>query len=202
MASFNPSLSQFACLWSNRGMRLSLGLPLLQTIAMIVIVWAPWSPQTHKFDIVLQDGREIQGWSLLPGPDAILWAQGINLPAFVVEIPIDLTCERFEHLPELKLRFFSFWIFGILSWYMIGRVAEDMLKWRQTGLPPTRRFDVLFAVEACVVAIPSFLLLVLDQSKENLRILTAWSAIWVVLASAALSLRLLQKARQRKAITS
>jgi len=153
---------------------------------------------------VLQDGREIHGWSLLPGPDqdTILWAQGINLPALLSEIPIDLTCERFEQLPELKLRFFSFWFFGILSWYMIGRVGEDILKWRQTGLPPSRRFDFLFAVEAFVLAVPSFLLLVLDRSKENLRVLTAWSAIWVVLASGALSLRLLQKARQTRAIDS
>lgn len=64
-------------------MRLSLGLPLLQTIVMILILWAPWAPATHTFDIVLRDGREIQGWSVLPGPDqdTIAWAQGINLPA-------------------------------------------------------------------------------------------------------------------------
>jgi len=138
-----------------------------------------------------------------PGTDqgSILWAQGVNLPALLAEIPIDLTCEKFKQLPELKLRFFSFWFFGILSWYMIGRVGEDILKWRQTGLPPPRRFDFVFAVEAFVLAVSSFLLLVLDQSKENLRVLTVWSAIWVVLASGALSLRLLQKARQRKAIT-
>jgi hypothetical protein len=42
-------------------MRLSLGLPLLQTIVMILILWAP---ATHKFDIVLRDGREIRGWSV------------------------------------------------------------------------------------------------------------------------------------------
>jgi len=126
-------------------MRLSLGLPLLQTIAMVIIVWAPWAQQTHKVDIVLQDGRKIHNWTLLPGPDqdTILWAQGINLPALLAEVPIDLTCERFEQLPELKIRFFSFWFFGILSWYMIGRVVEDILKWRQTGLPPSRRFDIL-----------------------------------------------------------
>ena len=132
--------------------------------------------------------------------NTILWAQGINLPALLAEIPIDLTCERFEQLPELKIRFFSFWFFGILSWYMIGRVAEDILKWRQTSLPALRRFDLLFAVEAFVLAILSFLLLVLGQSKDNVRVLTAWSAIWVVLASAALSLRLFQKARQKGTI--
>src|SRR5258708_3960545 len=185
-------------------MRLSLGLPVLQTIAMMVIVWAPWAPQTHKFGYALEGGREIRGWSVLPGPDqdTIAWAQGINLPGLLAEIHIDLACERFEPLPELKLRFFSFWFFGILSWYMIGRVGEDILKWRQTGLPLSRRFDFLFAVEAFVLAVPSFLVLVLDRSKENFRVLTVWSAIWAILASGALSLRLLQKARQRKAIAS
>jgi hypothetical protein len=120
----------------------------------------------------------------------------------LAEIPIDLACERLEPLPELKLRFFSFWFFGILSWYMMGRVGEDILKWRQTGLPLSRRFDFLFAVEAFVLAVPSFLVLVFDRSKDNSRVLTVWSAIWAILASGALGLRLLQKARQRKAIAS
>ena len=115
-------------------MRLSLGLPLLETIAMMLILWAPWAPETHRFDLVLRDGREIReirGWSVLPGPeqDTMAWAEGINLPALLAEIPIDLACERLAHRPERKLRFFSWWLFGSLSWYMIGRVGEDILKW-------------------------------------------------------------------------
>ena len=182
------------------GMRFSLGLPLLQTIAMIFILWAPWSPETHKFDIVLQDGREIRGWSVLPGPDqdTLAWAQGINLPALLAEIPIDLACEKFQQLPELKLRFFSFWLFGILSWYMVGRVGEDILKWRQNALPPPRWVDLLFAVEAFVMAVPSFLILALDHSRNDFRVLAAWSAIWVVLASVVLGLRLFQRAKAKR----
>jgi hypothetical protein len=177
-------------------MRLSLGLPLLQTIVMILILWAP---ATHKFDIVLRDGREIRGWSVLPGPDqdTIAWAQGMNLPALPAEIPIDLACERFAHLPELNLRFFSFWFFGSLTWYLIGRVGEDILKWRKSGLPSSRWFDLLFAVEAFLLAVPLFLALVFDHSKEDFRVLTVWSGILVVLASGALSVRLLQKAKAR-----
>ena len=121
-------------------MRLSLGLPVLQTIAMMLILWAPWAPETHKFDLVLRDGREIRGWSLLPGPDqdTFLWAQGINLPALLAVIPIDLANEGFSHLPKQNFRFFSIWFFGSLAWYMIGRVGEDILKWRKSGLPSSR----------------------------------------------------------------
>lgn len=86
-------------------MRRSLGLPVLQTIAVIVIPWAPWSPQTDKFDIVLRDGREIRGWSMLPGPDqnTLAWAQGINHPALLAAIRIDHASEKFQQLPELNL---------------------------------------------------------------------------------------------------
>lgn len=185
-------------------MRLSLGLPVLQTIAMIVILWAPWAPKTHDVDLVLRDGREIHYWSLLPGPEqnTIAWAQGINLPALLAEIPIDLAGERFERLPELKLRFFSFWFFGILSWYMIGRAGEDIRAWQQSGLPPLRRLDLSFAIEAFVVSVPSFFILVLGRPGEDFRVLAVWSAIWAVLASGALSLRLLQRSRQRRALAS
>jgi hypothetical protein len=181
----------------SHAMRLRFGLPLLQTIAMFLILWAPWSPETHKFDIVLRDGTEIRGWNVLPGPDqnTIGWAQGINLPALPAEIPIDLAYEKFQQLPELNLRFFSFWFFGALSWYMIGRAAEDIVKWRQTALRPPHWFDLLFAVEALVLAVPSFLILTLDHSGNDLRVLTVWSAIWVALASLALGLRLFQRVK-------
>ena len=180
-------------------MRLSLGLPVLQTIAMMLILWAPWAPEAHKFDLVLRDGREIRGWSLLPGPDqdTFLWAEGINLPALLAVIPIDLANERFAHLPKQNLRFFSIWFFGSLAWYMIGRVGEDILKWRKSGLPSLRWVDLLFAGEAFLLALPLFLALVLDHSKDDVRVLTVCSGIWVVLASGALSLRLLQKAKAR-----
>jgi phosphoglycerol transferase MdoB-like AlkP superfamily enzyme len=181
-------------------MRISLGLPLLQTIAMILILWAPWAPETHKYDLLLRDGRGIRGWSLLPGPEqhTIAWAQGINLPALLVVIPIDRARERFAHLPERNLRFFSLWFFGSLTWYMTGRVGEDILMWLKSGLPSSRRFDLLFAAEAFLLAVSSFLALVLDQSEDDFRVLTIWSGIWVVLASGALTIRLLQKAKTRR----
>ena len=182
-------------------MRLSLGLPLLQTIAMMVILWAPWSADTHKIDIVLQDGREIHGWSVLPGPEqnTLAWAQGINLPALLSEIPIDFTCEKLPKFPELKLRFFNFWFFGILSWFMVGRVGEDILKWRKDAFPTLRWWDLLFAIEAFVFAVPSFVILTLDHSGNDFRVLTAWSAVWAVLASFALGLRLFQRAKAKRA---
>lgn len=181
-------------------MRLRLALPLLQTIAMMLILWAPWSPETHKLDIVLRDGREIHGWSVLPGPDqnTLAWAQGINLPALPAEIPVDLIQEKFQWLPVLQLRFFYFLFFGVLSWYMVGRVAEDFLKLRKHTFPPLRWLDLAFAIEAFLVAIPSFLTLTLDRSKDNFRVLIAWSAVWAVLASVALGLRLYQRAKAKR----
>ena len=86
-------------------MRLSLGLPALQTIAMIVILWAPWSPETHKFDIVLRDGREIRGleYPARTRPEHPRMAQGIHHPALLAEIPIDHASEEFQQFPKLNL---------------------------------------------------------------------------------------------------
>lgn len=182
-------------------MRFSLGLPLLQTIAMIIILWAPWSPGAHRIDIILRDGREIKGWKLVPEPEthAIAWAQGVNLPALPAEIPIDLAAERFQHLPELKLRFFSFWFFGLLTWYMIGRIGEDVVTWRQNAPPSPRLVDLLFAIETFLLALPSFLILTFDRSGAP-PILTVWSTIWLAIASAALTVRLLQRVHYRNGV--
>src|SRR5215467_6232758 len=70
---------------------------------------------------------------------------------------------------------------------------------RENGKPQQ---SVLAITDLRFIYRSPFFVLILDHSKENFRVLTAWSAIWVVLASAALSLRLLQKARQRRAIAS
>ena len=182
-------------------MRFSLGLPLLQTIAMLIILWAPGSPGAHRIDIILRDGREIKGWKLVPEPEthAIAWAQGINLPALPAEIPIDLAAERFQHLPELTLRFFSFWFFGLLTWYMIGRIGEDIVTWRQNAPPPPRLVDLLFAIESLLLALLSFLILIFDRSVAT-SVLTVWSTIWLAIASAALTFRLLQRMYYRNSV--
>lgn len=136
-------------------MQLRFGLPLIQTIAMTIILWAPWSPQTPKVDLVLRDGREIKTWTLLPGPDfnAIAWAQGGNLPALPAEIPIDLSSEKFPRIYERNWRFFSFWVFGALCWYMVGRCTEDIASWRVGAmLPACRRGDLTFAIESALVS--------------------------------------------------
>ncbi|SRR6266567_2591695 len=181
-------------------MRFRFGFPVLQSVAMFIFMWAPWVPGGHKFDIVLRDGTEFKGWTLLPdwnAFDSVVWAQGLNLPALPAEIPIDLASEKWENLGVRTFRFFSFWFWGILVWYLIGRLVDDLIRWRSFSVLPRRQWgDLAFAVEAMLVAMPSFLSLAFERSAEFL-VVRNWSAVWVLAASTALAVRLLQFVRHR-----
>ena len=169
---------------------------------MFLILWAPWDRGAHKVEIVLPDGMPLKRWTLLPYTGSLVrmdWAQGINLPALPVEIPIDLAAEKVVSLGNLTVRFFVFWCFGIWTWYMVGRFVEDMVRWRRlTILPRTRLLDLVFAVEASSVAIMSLLVLIFGRGRAEFHVLTGWSAIWVVIAFAALAVRLFQVVHYRR----
>ncbi len=137
-------------------MRFRVLLPVLQTLSMLLIVWAPWNSRAHRIDIVLRNGREITAWTLLPGPNALDWAEGIDLPAAAVVTPVEFAIRRADALPNDKVRFFGFWIVGLLCWYMVGRCVDDVLLWRRGGVLPRKHpGDVAFAL----IAVPSALLL-------------------------------------------
>jgi hypothetical protein len=89
-------------------MRFSLVLPVLQTTAMLLIICAPWNPKAHEVDALLAKGAEFKTWTLIPGPNAIDWAQGVNLPAAAVAIPAEFAIRKNEAQPNYKVRFFGF----------------------------------------------------------------------------------------------
>jgi hypothetical protein len=172
---------------------------MVQTIAMLVLVWAPWAPKAHKLDLILRDGGEIKAWTILPDPmvlDAEQWARGLNLPAIPTELPIDLVNTR--ELPSPRMQFFLFWIVGLLVWYLVGRFADDVVQWRRLRIvPPLHLIDLMFAIEATSVAILGVLVSAFDRSA-GFTILHRWSAIWFVLASAILGVRIVQIVEYRR----
>ncbi len=185
-------------------MRFRFGLPLFQTIAMLFILWAPWAPGAHKLNVVFVDGREFKSWTVLPDPDvfdSVNWAQGVNLPTLLAAIPIDLVVDVVRKkltIPDPRMRFFLFWSLGLLVWYLVGRFVEDIVMWRQTGiLPRSRLADLVFAVEAELVAILGAPVSILGHSGE-FPVLNWWSAIWFVIGSAILAVRRLQVFRYRR----
>jgi hypothetical protein len=184
-------------------MRFRFVLPVVELYASLLILWAPWVPGAHKLDITLRDGREFKGYTILPNPvvfDATRWAQALNLPAILAEIPVDLVTDAVRKepsIPDPRMRFFLFATLGVGIWYFLGRFMEDLLHLSHTGLLlRPRLMDTIFAVEATIVALLAFLAALFGGPDD---LLLAWSSgIWWVLASGVLTLRLAQFVRYRK----
>lgn len=179
-------------------MKFRFGLPVLQLVTSLLILWAPWVPGAHKIDVGLRDGREFTGWTILPNPigfDAVRWAQAINLPAILAEIPVDLVSNRVRKdpsLPDRRMQFFLFVSLGFFVWYLLGRFLEDFVHFRRTGLLPSPRLiDTIFAFEAAVVATLS-VLVVLVGGVTDFPLLTWSSVVWFAMACVVLTVRLMQ----------
>jgi hypothetical protein len=181
-------------------MRFKVWLPLVHTIAMLLITWAPWAPESHKLDIVLRGGREIKTWTLVPRSNPanpLDLVEGINLPAAAVVLPAEFAARRGRSWMNINFAFFGFWIVGLLCWYMIGRFGDDLRRWRRTGaLPRKHAGDVVFAL----LVVPSSILLagVFLFGELGAPVLAVWSAVWLALSCSALVFRIMQVIRQRR----
>jgi hypothetical protein len=178
-------------------MRFRVLLPILQTIAMLLIVWAPWNPRSHQIDIVLRDGREIKGWTLISAVDSLDWAMGLNLPALTVATPIEFAFRKPASLPSYKIQFFGLWLVGLLCWYMVGRFADDLISWRSSGALPRKHWaDLTFAL----IAFPSAILLAgpFTFDRAGPTSLAVWGVVWLVVTACVLLFRVVQVIKQRR----
>lgn len=173
---------------------------MLQTIAMLLITWAPWAPEAHQLPIGLPEKKQISTWTLVPGPnivDPFDFSEGINLPAAAVVVPIEFAARQGGSWMNTNFRFFGFWIMGLLCWYMVGRFVDDVVQWRRSRvLPRKNSSDIAFAL----LAVPSSILLasVFLFAGGASRVLTIASAVWLILSGAALIFRLVQIIAQRR----
>jgi hypothetical protein len=164
--------------------------------AMLLIVWAPWNPKAHNPGIVSPNGAEMSTGTLLP-PEAIDWAQGVNLPAVAVVTPTEFAIRKSGDLPSSKVRFYGVWLVGLLCWYMVGRLADDLIGWRRTrALPRKHPGDLMFAL----IATPSTALLAIAFSEADPKpqVLALWGMIWLVITVTAFLFRVAQEIRQRR----
>lgn len=180
-------------------MRFRLWLPVLQTIGMLLILWWPWAPQAHRVDIVLADGALIHSRTLIAGPTALDWAQGVNLPAAAVVIPAEFAIRNPRSLRNTRVLFFGLWLVGLLCWYMTGRFCDDVLRWRRSGMPPRHASDLTFVL----IAFPSALLLTgaFTFGDVGAPATSAWAVVWTVVTFAALLFRVVQIIRTRRKTT-
>lgn len=171
-------------------MRFRLWLPVLQTIGMFLILWWPWSPQAHRLDIALANGAMIHSRTLIAGPAALDWAQGVNLPAAAVVIPAEFAIRNPRSSRNTRVLFFGLWLVGLLCWYMSGRFLDDVFQWRRRGMPARHASDLTFAL----IALPSALLLMgaFTFGDAGAPATSAWAVVWTVITFAALVFRVVQ----------
>lgn len=178
-------------------MRFRVLLPILQIIAMLLIVWAPWSPRAHQIDIVLRDGREIKAWTLISAVQTSDWAMGLNLPALTVATPVEFALRKPDALRNNKIQFFGLWLVGFLCWYMVGRFADDLITWRRSRALPRKHWaDLTFAL----IAFPSAILLAgaFTFDRVGPTSLAIWGVLWLVVTASALIFRVVQVIKQRR----
>lgn len=192
-----PHIRQAAC-GLIPAMRFRVLLPILQTLAMLLIVWAPWNPAAHQIDVILRDtGQEIKAWTLLPMFDATDWAMGVNLPAVPLVAPVEYSLRQPGALPNYKFRFFGFWFLGLLCWYMVGRFVDDLVQWRRMKTLPRKHWaDLTFAL----IAAPSTILLAgsFTVSQGESTFLAACGVLWLFLTASAFIFRVAQIIKQRR----
>jgi hypothetical protein len=177
-------------------MRFRLWLPLLQIASTALIVWAPWAPATHELDVLLPNGRELKTRVLIT-PTASELAQAINLPAATIVIPMEFALRRADALPNHNIIFYGYWLVGLLCWYMVGRLVDDLVAWRLTrSLPRKDPYDLMFAL----LALPSSILMagVFTFGDAGSKVLAVWGIVWLVLSSTALLFRTWQYIKQRR----
>jgi hypothetical protein len=169
-------------------------LPILQTAAMLLTLWAPWNRKAHNVQLV--SGQRLDS-ATLPDPEATDWAEGINLPASAVVTPVEFALRKPDVLPNMKVKFYGFWLVGLLCWYMVGRFIDDLIQWRRAKqLPRKNSADLAFAL----IAAPSAALLGIAFNQGNIQsyVLARWGILWIAIASAALLFRVAQAIQQRR----
>jgi hypothetical protein len=193
-------LSNFLRSCSNRGVKLRFWLPAAQTLTMALILWSAWSRNVLDQRFEARTEGEVKHLAFDRLPIAIDWAQGLNLPAVTVVSPVEFSLRNREAWRNWTVMLFGLWIAGLLCWYMVGRVADDLIRWRrQHVLSPKRGSDLIFAF----LALPASILVAAAYPLGNQEaVVTAtWGPVWITLSVIAFVFRVFQfiKLRRRPA---
>jgi hypothetical protein len=130
-------------------------------------------------------------------PREFEWSQGINLTAVTVVTPLEFAFRQAQGLPNYRIQFFGCWLIGLLCWYMTGRFADEIVRWRKTRiLERAPRAAVMFAL----LALPSTILMAaaFGFKGEQSRVISNWAIVWLAITSADFVFRLAQLIRHRR----
>jgi hypothetical protein len=164
---------------------------------MLLTLWAPWTLKAHESDSGSPGGREFNTWVLLPGSHAMEWAEGINLPGVAVVTPLEFAFRQPGELPNYRINFFGWWLVGLLCWWMTGRFADEVVRWRKSRmLHSARRAEVTFAL----IVFPSAILLAsaFGFSGAESRVVSMWAIFWIAITSACFLFRVAQLIKHRR----
>jgi hypothetical protein len=84
------------------------------------------------------------------------FATGVNFPATLIVQPIlllkwEYSNDQHDWLHDTLWRSVGFTIVGVLVWFFVGRLFDDMIEWHRARAWPARHIsDLLFAIVTAV----------------------------------------------------
>lgn len=164
---------------------------------MALVLWSPWSQNVMNQRFEARTGGEAKYLAVVRLPIAVDWAQGLNLPAVTVVSPVEFALRDREAWRNWTVMLFGLWGTGLLCWYMVGRVIDDLMQWRRLRvLPPKHGGDLLFAF----LALPGSILIAAAYPLGNPEaVVTAvWGPVWITLSAVAFIFRVYQFIKLRR----
>jgi hypothetical protein len=193
-------------------------LPSLELALSVVFVLIPLSRCLPYYRLRDADGRELRGTEGSPFDVCIgtssEFAMELNLPAASVVLPTlslkwDYSNDQHDWFHDLAWRSVGFTIAGVVVWFFVGRVLDDLIEWRRAGaLPGSHIPDLIFAVVTAGymtlgVVTAAYMTLVSTQPGRsqglgNAWLFVIWPVFWVLIGYLSLAMCIVQMVKSKK----
>jgi hypothetical protein len=196
-------------------MRFRYLLPSLDLALSVAFVLIPLSRCLPYYRLRDADGRELINGSpfdVCVGNSSV-FAMELNLPAASVVLPAlslkwDYSNDQHDWFHDLAWRSVGFTIVGVVVWFFVGRVLDDLIERRRAGaLPGSHIPDLIFAVVTAVymtlvVVTAIYMTLVSTQPGRsqglgNAWLFVIWPVFWVLIGYLSLAMRIVQMIKRK-----
>jgi hypothetical protein len=139
-------------------------------------------------------GRIVIGPSVRPRPMVV--AQAVNLPAFILVLPLELAIFGSEPIRTQffdAVRVIEFSVLGMLFWFYIGRFVDDAIAWRK--LRSGSRWRLMDCVMAGLIAAEAtliFVVFLLEPKMGPDEWILAGAIFWGIVGYSAFFFRIAQ----------
>jgi hypothetical protein len=138
-------------------MRFRYLFPVLELALSVALVFIPASRCLPYYRLIGSDGREVTSVEGPPFDTCMAnseeFATGVNFPATLIVQPIlllkwEYSNDQHDWLHDTLWRSVGFTIVGVLVWFFVGRLFDDMIEWHRarawTAGPPHLRSTICY----------------------------------------------------------